>query len=183
MRPNYRQIRPNYRHMRSNFGFSKDYYSFHASNTIRSNFSEFHRIFPNFPKNRRDRSPPNFLLHTNFQTLISPHIIQHTLNMNYIHSFQPRNINIRRQHFFYLSSQHDSEFLLSPGQPGRSYASLGQLHHPGFQNHHFLRFVQQGRSSSSTIQSGPPSFSSIPPKNTCYSSTSKATRQQLRCTS
>jgi hypothetical protein len=34
----------------ANFVFSEDYCSFHMSNVIRLNFSEFHQIFPNFMK-------------------------------------------------------------------------------------------------------------------------------------
>jgi hypothetical protein len=50
MWPSYRWIRSTYRRMRSNFDFPEDYYFFHMSNMIRSNFSKFHLIFPNFPK-------------------------------------------------------------------------------------------------------------------------------------
>jgi hypothetical protein len=51
------------------FQFFEDFCSFHTSNAIRPNFSEFHRIFSEFSENRRDWPPPIFLLRTNFQTL------------------------------------------------------------------------------------------------------------------
>jgi hypothetical protein len=54
--------------MRPNFGFSEDYCSFHTSNAIRPNFSEFHRIFLNFSKIDRIGHLRFFLLRTNFQT-------------------------------------------------------------------------------------------------------------------
>jgi hypothetical protein len=56
-----------------NFGFLEDYCSFHMSNVFRLNFSEFHRFFSKFSKNRQDRPPLIFLLYTNFQTLDPRH--------------------------------------------------------------------------------------------------------------
>jgi hypothetical protein len=56
--------------MRLNFGFLEDYCSFHTSNTIRLNFSEFHQIFLNFPKIDRIGHLRIFLLRANFQTLL-----------------------------------------------------------------------------------------------------------------
>jgi hypothetical protein len=67
--------------MRSKFGFSKDYCSFHTSNTFQPNFSEFHRFFSNFLKIDRIRHLRIF-----FSARIFKHCLHQCVLIQWLHS-------------------------------------------------------------------------------------------------